>query len=176
MSLIENVRRLVRQFTAHLDLFALYPAEVAGQNEDGTLELKPLHPRVAGVSRVPIRYGVPGVRAQVRRGSLVLLGFEAGDARVPYASLFAAESIDSLTVTASAKVVVKAPEIYLADEEGAQPLARVGDLVEVALPPLTPFTGTVVPAPPGSPVAGTLTFTETAQGYITSGSKYSGSK
>ena len=109
---------------------------------------------------------------QVYRVACPELGFEAGDERVPYASLFAAESIDSLTLTASAKVVVKAPEIYLADEEGAQPLSRVGDLVEVALPPETPFVGTVG----GSPATGVITFVDTAQGYITSGSERARSK
>jgi len=54
----------------------------------------------------------------------------------------------------------------LADEEGAQPLARVGDLVEFALPPEAPFAGTVA----GLPATGLITLTDTAVGYITSGS------
>lgn len=142
MSLIDRVRLLVRQFTAHLDLFALYPAEVAAQNDDGTLELKPLHPRIAGVSRVPIRYGVPGVRARVRRGSLVLLGFEAGDERVPYASLFAADSIDELTITAVEKVVVKAQLVLWGTDnpDEARRVALEGSIVKFTIP-LPPPTG-----------------------------------
>lgn len=165
-SLLDTIRALVQQIVAPLDLYARYPAQVVGQNADGSLELKPLHKRLGGLSRVPIRYGVPGVRAKVRQGSLVLVGFEAGDERYPFATDFASDAIDELTITASAKVIVKAPQIFLGDEEGAQPLARVGDLVEVALPPETPFAGTF----PGGPISGLITFVDTAQGYITSGS------
>lgn len=165
MSLLEHVRRLVRQFTAHVDLYAFYPAEVAAQNDDGTLEIKPLHKKLKGLSRVPIRYGVPGFRAKVRQGSLVLLGFEAGEPEHPYATAFQNDSIEELTITASSKVVVRAPQVFLGDEQGAAPLAAVGDLVEFALPPLAPFSGTIG----GAPATGLITFTDTAQGYITSG-------
>ncbi len=162
------VERLV---LPRLDPLARYPATVASQNEDGSLDVRPDDPRFGpGLTRVPVRHGIPGVSVRVRSGARVMLAFEGGDTSRPYVPEFEG-GLESITIKALGKVVVEAPEVFLADEEGAQPLARVGDLIEVALPPLTPFTGTVVPAPPGSPVAGTLTFVETAQGYITSGSE-----
>lgn len=149
-----------------LDPLALYPATVKAANDDGTVDVKPDSTRWgAGLSRVPVR-GLPGVVVKVKVGARVHLAFSEGDEAKPIAVLFDANSLETITVTASVKAVVKAPAIYLADEAGAAPLARVGDLIEVAMPTLIPFAGTVG----GLPATGLLTVTDTMQGYITSGS------
>lgn len=151
-SLLDTIRSLVQQIVAPLDLHAHYPAQVVGQNADGSLEIKPLHKRLGGLSRVPIRYGVPGVQAKVRRGSLVLVGFEAGDERYPYATAFASDAIDELTITASLGVKVVSPSVVCAPADAqAFPVALVGDTVQV----------TGVCGPPGTPLLLT--------GYISGG-------
>lgn len=144
MSFLDSLRAIIHQATAPLDYQAFYPAEVVGQNDDGSLEIKALHPKIAGLSRILIRYGVPGVRAKVKRGSLVLVGFEAADPQRPYASDFAHDAIDELTITVAGlgKVVVNAENIYLGGEDGAVPIARVGDLLEAVVP---------LPSPPAGP-------------------------
>jgi hypothetical protein len=143
-SLLDHLRSLVEHFTAPYRYQGFYPAEVATQNEDGTLEIKALHPQIAGLSRIPIRYGVPAVRAKIRRGSLVLVGYEAADPQRPYATDFALEAIDELIITVAGlgKVVVNADNIYLGGEDGAVPIARVGDLLEAVVP---------LPSPPAGP-------------------------
>jgi hypothetical protein len=78
----------VRSLFAGLDYYASYPAKVVAQNGDGTLELQPDDPRIPGLSNVPIRYGVPGVKATVASGARVLLGFAAGDPGKPQAELW----------------------------------------------------------------------------------------
>lgn len=79
---------LVEAQTARIDMLAFYPAKVVSQNGDGTLELQPDNAAVPGVSKVPIRLGVPGFKVKVSGGSRVLLSFEGGDARRPVATLW----------------------------------------------------------------------------------------
>lgn len=134
------VADLVRQFTGHTDYHALYPAEVRAQNEDKTLELRPDSAKLPGFSRVAIRHGLPGVTVTVKQGARVLLGFEGGNPEKPYAALWTADSLDTLTVEAETKVTIKAPVVYLGDEEDARRVAREGDLVKFTIP-LPPPTG-----------------------------------
>jgi len=79
---------LIEGHTARFDFFAFYPARVAAQNADGTLEVQPDSAAVPPVSQVPIRLGVPGVKVKVAAGCRVLVGFEGGDPRRPVATLW----------------------------------------------------------------------------------------
>lgn len=135
------VADLVRQLTGHTDYHALYPAEVRAQNEDKTLELRPGSTKLPGFSRVAIRHGLPGVTVTVKQGARVLLGFEGGNPEKPYAALWTADSLDTLTVEAETKVTVRAPEVIFADtDSSARRVAREGDVVKftIPMPPPTP--------------------------------------
>jgi hypothetical protein len=101
---------IVRGLTAGSIYLGLFPAKVIAQNADGTLELQPDDSRLPGMSRVPIRYGIPGVSVKVAPAARVGIEFEAGDPARPVA-----------TVWDSASVI----EIKFAG--GVQPIARVGD-------------------------------------------------
>jgi hypothetical protein len=79
---------VVRSAFPSLDFLASYPARVVTQNSDGTLELVPDDARLASLSNVPIRYGVPGVTAKVPAGSRVLLGFAGGVPSLPIATVW----------------------------------------------------------------------------------------
>jgi hypothetical protein len=148
------VADLVRQFTGHTDYHALYPAEVRAQNEDKTLELRPDSAKLPGFSRVAIRHGLPGVTVTVKQGARVLLGFEGGNPEKPYAALWTADSLDTLTVEAETKILLKAPSVIAAQTEGnSRRVARMGDLVKM----------TFVNGPPGTP--------NEAVGYIIDGAQ-----
>lgn len=73
-----------------IDYSRRYPAKVLGQAGDGSLELLADHPKVRGngITRVPIRHGLPGVRVKVNVGSYVELFFEEGDPKRPAAGLW----------------------------------------------------------------------------------------
>ncbi len=133
------VERLV---LPRLDPLALYPARVVSQQDDGTLDVKPDDTRWGpGLSRVPVRHGLPGVSVRVRQGARILVGFEGGDITRPFASLWEPGSLDTLTVEASVKLLLKAPSVVAAEVEGdARPVARVGDLVKVAFVMTAPGT------------------------------------
>jgi hypothetical protein len=68
-----------------VDYLAAYQCKVVVQNADGTLELQPDNAALPGYSKVPIRYGVPGISATVAAGARVLLEFAGGDPQKPIA-------------------------------------------------------------------------------------------
>jgi hypothetical protein len=130
---------LVRGVLPDLDFLARYPARVVKQNGDGTLELIPDDARIPGMSKVPIRYGVPGIRATVAPGARVLLGFAGGNRDAPEAELWESASVLKLEVTATA-VEVTATTVEVSAQTvqidaavsvqlagGVLPVARVGD-------------------------------------------------
>lgn len=109
--LTQAVRSIVRSLTSHMDYFAVYPAKVVSQNADGTLELQPDDQRIPGLTKVPIRYGIPGVTAKVASGARVNVHFEGGDPGSPMAALWQSGTLNEVTVTAATKVTVSAPTI-----------------------------------------------------------------
>lgn len=141
-----------------LDLSALYPCRVAKQADDlNTLDLIPDDPKIAaqGLQGVPIRWGMPGVKAKVKHRSRVLLGFEAQDPKRPYAALWEYDNVEEVQIQpeSNANVVVKAsgsgkvsvlsdgvievnsPDVRLGDTAGSG-VARIGDVVQITLPPI----------------------------------------
>jgi hypothetical protein len=96
---------MVRSAFPQIDFLASYPARVVEQNADGSLELIPDDTRISGLSNVPIRYGVPGVKATVAPGARVLLGFAGGDPAKPQAELWESATLLKLEVL-GAEVVV----------------------------------------------------------------------
>lgn len=135
------LQKIVRQMTRTIDFLAKIPAKVVSQNGDGSLELRPRNPRWPGLSRIPIRYGVPGVRAKVKPGSYVDVEFEQGDPSQPIATVWSQESVAELTVKAD-RVVIDAPDIVA---QNGRPLARVGDLVGgISSGPGMPFAGQIL--------------------------------
>ena len=138
-SLGELFSALVERVMGRVDAFALYPATVKAMNDDGTVDVKPDSTRWgAGLSRVPVR-GLPGVAVKVKTGARVHLAFSEGDVTRPVAVLFDADSLDTLTITATTKIIAKAPQVFLGDETDARPIARAGDLIEVYLPAVPPL-------------------------------------
>lgn len=145
-----GIEAFVTRLVAKYDYTALYPCTVVSQNADGTLELRPDSPNVPGLSRVPIRYGTPGVSATVQQGARVLLGFQGMDPKLHYAALW--EDHDLVTLSLGG---------------GTAPVARVGDNVASFFPPLVPVQGTLS----GLPFVGVMTITNAVPGIIQTGAK-----
>lgn len=144
-SLTDLFRSLVdRLIVPRLDPLAFYDAEVKAMNDDGTVDIKPDSSRWGpGLSRVPIRHGLPGVTVRVKKGARVRLSFAGGDERSPYVALWDPGSLDTLTIEAETKILLKTPSAVVAQVEGnAKRVARMGDLVKV----------TGVCGPPGAPL------------------------
>jgi hypothetical protein len=100
-------KAIIERFTGNriigprVDFLASYPATAVTQNGDGTLEIQPDDSRLPSLSSVPIRYGIPGVSAQIANGGRVLLAFAGGDPARPIATVWESASVLSLTVAAS---------------------------------------------------------------------------
>jgi len=106
----QALEALVRRIVAPTDFDVLRPAKVVGQNLDNTLELVPDDPSFPGLSKVPIRNGLPGTKVTVPNGERVLFGFEGRDPRAPYAALWSSSTtLTMVEVGASPSPVALAP-------------------------------------------------------------------
>lgn len=160
---LSSLLAIVRKVIAPLDYHAHYEVTVVAQNGDGTLELKPDTDRIPGLSRVPIRYGCPGMTVKVVRGARCTVGFSNGDPGRPYAAHFEPGSLEELTLTATKKIVLDAPDVFHGQEADAAPVACQGDPVEMQV-----TLGTVGPAATvnGQAFVGTISFLEPMIGMI----------
>lgn len=126
----------------HIDFSREYPCKVVTQNPDGTLQLLPDDEimQSGGLDHVPIRYGLPGVKAKISNGARCHLAFAAGDQTRPFVTSW---EYDPDTVVLNS--------IF----DGAQSLSRVGDLVTSGGPGLvcTLMPLALVGAPPNNAIA-----------------------
>jgi hypothetical protein len=90
------------------------------------------------------------VRVRVQVGARVMIGFESGDPRKPYAAMWEPGSIESISF-----------------DGGESPIARVGDTVTVDWPPSLQFVGLLG----GLAFTGTMTVTSPSVGVIDSGAQ-----
>ena len=149
-----EITALVQRIMRAVNYYRLVPCTVIRQAGDGTLELAPQAqdatlPPLVGVK---IRHGLPGITGvAVPAGSVVRVGFDAGDPRRPFAVLWDEGQVTSITVNAS-----------------TQQAARTGDSVDCGtllwlaagpsltyFPPGTPPTGPGVPIPLSGRITGT---------------------
>lgn len=136
------VRWVMRDVTYH----RLYSCSVQGQDAAGLLDLLPDDETIrgTGLSKVKIRHGLPGFTVKVPTGASVLLGFENGDPRKPYASLWDPGSVTSLTFDQGTKAVARVDDT-----------AVCGTLLLGTVTTGSPATQTTAHAyfPPGTPEA-----------------------
>lgn len=93
---------MVRRETAGRDLERTFGARVLSQNADGTLELRPSDASMPGLSRVPVRLGIPGVTGyQVTPQVECSYEYENGDPTKPFVSSFGQGQAITLTVGAT---------------------------------------------------------------------------
>lgn len=137
---------IVKFFTRSDQYRAAYFGRVVTQNDDGTLDIELETTVVPSPTKVPIRYGVPGISALVKPDARVAVTYEDGDSRRPVATVWDAAEVEELNVTAK-NVKVHAASVELGD--GGRPIARSGDLVRSGgLGMLVSF---VSPGPPFGP-------------------------
>lgn len=96
------------QVDNRIDFSRMYPSKVLKQSSDGTLELLPDSAKMRGngLTRVPIRHGIPGLHVTVPAGGKVLLFFEAGDPKLPAAALWPdGSSVTQMKITTPTLIV-----------------------------------------------------------------------
>jgi hypothetical protein len=119
------VRRTMRGVLHH----ARFPSRVVEQNPgDFTLALRPDNPALPGLVGVPLRTFVPGAVVKLAfplegPAPRVLLGFEGGDPRRPFADLWEAGTLGELAIPVATR-------LHLGDPAPSRGVARLNDTVE----------------------------------------------
>jgi hypothetical protein len=93
-----------------------YRAKIVSQAADGTVDLLPDDPRVrgAGISRVPILHGIPGLTVKVVPGTYVELFYQNGDPGSPACALAPdGSNVQSVQLQALQEIAIVAPAIKL---------------------------------------------------------------
>jgi hypothetical protein len=104
------LERLIRWMTRDALYLGTYTAAVVSQAADGTLDLMPDDARLRadGLQSVPIRHGLPGCTVEVAAGERVLLAFDGGDSRAPYAALWHPGQVIRVNIGGSEAVALAA--------------------------------------------------------------------
>lgn len=135
---------------SRLDRLALYPCRVVAQSADLTrLDLHPDDSRIPPCAGVPIRHGIPGVTVTVAPGARVLLGYAGGDPAQPYAALWEAGNVTSVSFNGG---TAKAARVGHATSDGALAFSATSS----GAPPVSTLTFTYTP-PGGAPQVVTIT-------------------
>jgi len=84
MSMLDSILRVVNARIAKLDTHALYGGTVVKQTSDGLLEVKMDDDRFGeGFQHLEIAYGLPGITADIPKGTRVGVGFLDGKRNQP---------------------------------------------------------------------------------------------
>jgi hypothetical protein len=160
----ESIAQVVRALLPPFDyVYALQPSKVIKQDADYTLQIRPDNPALPDLVGVPVRTGIPGVRATVAPGARVLLGFENGDPRRPVAHLWESASVTKLEIDAT-QIVLNGGTAKVAREN--DPI-NAGTVTALGVAPGAPIVFIYTPAGGGAPVSSsTLTL---SGGKITAG-------
>jgi hypothetical protein len=103
-----------------LDFLARYPATVLISRDGNIVDVEPDDKRLPKLEKISLRVTAPDFEVKVARGTRVLVAFEGGDPRFPFAEQFGAGSLEKLKIAG-----------------GGQKAARVADTVKVTIPPFT---------------------------------------
>lgn len=122
-----TLERFLGSIRRRIDYSREYPARVVKQNTDGTLQLVPDDDVVkgAGLDKVPMRFGLPGITAEVLPGARCRLVFAAGDPSRPEVIAFeAGAALKSIQIEALVELKLKSIAVKVgANPDAALPLA-----------------------------------------------------
>jgi hypothetical protein len=143
------LERLVRWATRDALFLGQFTAQVVTQAGDGTLDLMPDDQRLraTGLQSVPIRHGLPGCKVKIPPGERVLLAFDAGDPRLPYAALWHEGQVLEVQIGGALAVAIAQ---YV--DANFQALKLSFDAhVHASAAPLSPTSPPIPPTPPFLP-------------------------
>jgi hypothetical protein len=121
-----------RASEAPLNYGQWYPSKVVAQDGDGTVQIYADDPRIRGngITRVPLKHGLPGLDVKVKAGERVILFFEDGDPKKPAAGLWPdGSSVLEVVQRADERLGFVAPALRYGSLEAAQ-RAVLGDLLK----------------------------------------------
>lgn len=137
MNALAAVAKLVRWAIRGTVYDGTYPATVQGVNADGSIEVLPDDAELGGTGlSVPVDSDPPNTTIVPAIGARCLVGFKASDPRRPYVAEWESGGLGRIGFNG-----------------GTRPIARLGDPIELAMPPVVTITGslggdTTNPSPP----------------------------
>ncbi len=119
--------RFIGEVMSGVDYLALYPAKVVSQSGQ-TVDVFTDDVRFGSITGVPIRTFAPQVEIVVAANARVLVGFEAGDPRKPYAALWESGSLTSVAIAGNTDAAALAAKINAVFDAfaAATPVAQDG--------------------------------------------------
>lgn len=130
----EALAGFVRDQVREVDYLARYTGRVKQQRQDGTVDVQPDDPRLAGLPPLPVRF-LPGCRVELSAEAQVLVGFENGSPAAPFCEPWGAGSLTKVTISAQT-IELKASSIVVGDGTstvrlagGNTPVARTKEVV-----------------------------------------------
>lgn len=149
---LKSLEAFILRVMSKVDYHAMFEAKVISQDAQGNLAIEFFSPKMPSMTGVEIRYGVPGIKAEVKAGATVLVGFVDGEPTKPYATIWRPESINKLIVD-SENFTVKMSSTLLGDA-AILGVARATDPVAVGDPVVPVMASFVLPSvpPPTSPI------------------------
>lgn len=151
-TLKESLAGFVRSVMSPVDYFALYGAKVIQQDSDLTLQLQPDDKRLPGMTKVPMRLGIPNATAKVQPGARGLVGFADGDPSKPFWGPWESAQLTELNIGGADNFVALANLVL--DRLNSIKSSFDGHTHDIAFGLCTAggTTGVVPSAPPGSPM------------------------
>lgn len=139
-ALTSFVNRIMRR----VDYHALYPARVVAQSGTGLLDLQPDDPKMPPLQKVSLRTFAPDTLILVPPGGRVLVGFEAGNPKLPYASLWGEGTFTSVAIAGNSDAVALASRVQLLENWAAShthPFVATGASSPTSVPTTPPNIG-----------------------------------
>lgn len=116
-----------------LDYYAFYSAVTIGDTDGDTVDIRPNDTRFPreGLTEVPIKWGIPGVKAKVASGTRCYFGFEGGNPTLPVVTGWdwSSTSAIEILIQSSSKVTVVSPNVFLAESTASHPVP-LGEVVQ----------------------------------------------
>ncbi len=126
----EALLAILSMGTPRIDYYTTYRCRVVKQSADLTkVDIKPDDKRIPQRSDVPIKWGIPGVKAKIVPGCFVNHGWDNGDPSQPYVALIEGGAVvQEITIETTQKVsIIGATEVVF--NRGALAVARQTDQV-----------------------------------------------
>jgi hypothetical protein len=137
----EALAAFIRWVCRDLRYHRHYPATVELQRGDGSVDVTPDDDEIRGLGLTNVRAqpGLPGTEVRATRGARCLVGFRGGDPRRPYISAWETGGLELISI-----------------DGGTGGVSGIGDVLEVALPPVLTVSGLLngvtTPPPPAVPI------------------------
>ena len=149
----EPLLKIIRSAMRPIDYYALYRARLVAQSGN-KVDLQPDDSRLPPMAGVSLRHGLPGVSVTVSPGAYLMVGWDGGDPRKPYAELWEGGETVSEIQIAGTTPVAREGDNLTASAIFKTWAGKVETVINSVAPgTFDPVTGSFASSAPGAPGA-----------------------